>query len=293
MPVNAGPQYYLAEKKYLEAKTREEKIKALEEMIRFLPKHKGTENLLALLKKRLKKLKSQTSKKASAKPKFRIKKEGAAQVCIIGLTNSGKSSLLKALTNVNIKIADYPFTTKEPKVGMMFYGDVQLQLIEIPSTFEPEVISFLYSCDKIIALIDSTKDIEKQEKELKDLLKRRGLENKKIVWVLSKVEENQKYKNFLQVSVKNKNNLEELKKKIWSNLGLIRVYTKSPGKPKDLPALALPKGSTVRDVAKSLHKDFLKNFKFARIFNDTKFSGMKVGLEYELKDMDIVEIHTR
>lgn len=292
MPVNAGPQYYLAEKKYLEAKTREEKIKALEEMIRFLPKHKGTENLLALLKKRLKNLKSQASKKASVKPKFSIKKEGAARVCIIGLTNSGKSSLLKALTSVDIEIADYPFTTKEPKVGMMYYGDVQLQLIEIPSTFEPEAIGFLRSCDEIVALVDSTQDVEKQEKELKDLLKRKGLENKKVVWVLSKAEECKEYKDFLRVSVKNKNSLEELKEKIWSNLGLIRVYTKSPGKPKDLPALALPKGSTVKDVAECLHKDFLKNFKFARIFNGTKFSGMKVGLEYELKDMDVVEIHT-
>jgi ribosome-interacting GTPase 1 len=71
------------------------------------------------------------------------------------------------------------------------------------------------------------------------------------------------------------------------------VYTKEPGKPKAVPPIVLKPGSTVEDVAKRVHKDFLKNFKFARIFNDTKFSGQKVGLDYKLKNNDIVEIHAR
>ncbi|MCS7106260.1 MAG: TGS domain-containing protein, partial [Candidatus Aenigmarchaeota archaeon] len=119
------------------------------------------------------------------------------------------------------------------------------------------------------------------------------LTNKKILWVLNKIDANFLDLPYLKISAKEKVNLEFLKEKIWENLDLIRVYTKSPGKSKDLPALALPKGSTVKDVAKILHKDFIKNFKYARIFNNTKFSGQKVGLDYELKDFDIVEIHTR
>ena len=132
MPINAGPEYFVAEKRYLEARTRKEKIAALQEMIKALPKHKGTETLLAQLRKRLAKLKSQKSVKATTKPKFMIRKLGAAQVCILGLTNSGKSSLLKALTGVEIEIADYPYTTKIPKVAMMPFGEIQIQLIEIP-----------------------------------------------------------------------------------------------------------------------------------------------------------------
>ncbi|MGC8811983.1 MAG: GTPase [Candidatus Aenigmatarchaeota archaeon] len=293
MPINAGPEYYAAEKKYLEARTREEKIKALEEMIRVLPKHKGTSNLLAQLKHRLAKLKKEGEKKAKAKPSLAIKKEGAAQVCIIGLTNSGKSTLLKALTNAKVEIADYPFTTKKPEVGMMQYTDLQLQLVEIPSTFNPEFLTLLHTCDEILILLDATKDLKEQEQEINNLLKERNLLNKKFLWVLNKSETSDKDSQHLKISAKEKINLEILKEKIWEKLDLIRVYTKSPGKPKDLSALALPKGSTVKDVAKILHKDFLKNFKYARIFNNTKFSGQKVGLDYELKDFDVVEIHTR
>ena len=289
MPINAGPEYFLAEKKYLQAKTREEKIAALQEMIKTLPKHKGTEKQLALLRKRLAKVKSQKSVKAKSKPRFSIRKLGSAQVCILGLTNSGKSSLLKALTGKDVEIADYSYTTKEPTVGMMPFGDVQIQLIEIPSTFDSESMSLLHNCDGIVVLLDA-ENPDEQKKELTNILKQRYLMDKKILFVVNKsdLEPGSKY---IEISVKEKTGLEELKEKIWNNLDLIRVFTKSPGKPKVVPPITLRKGSSVRDVARIVHKDFLKNFKFARIFNDSKFSGSSVGLDYKLKDLDVVEIH--
>jgi len=291
MPINAGPEYFVAEKRYLEARTREEKIAALQEMIRTLPKHKGTETLLAQLRKRLAKLKSQKSVKAKSRPSFSIRKLGAAQVCILGLTNSGKSSLLKALTGKDVEIADYPYTTKKPKVGMMHFGDVQIQLIEIPSTFDSESLSILYTCDEVLILLDATGDVKKQEEEIKKVLRNKNLD-KKLLLVVNK-SDLKSVDNYLQVSAKDKTGLDELKEKIWSGLGLIRVYTKSPGKPKVIPPITLVEGSRVRDVARIVHKDFLKNFKFARIFNDSKFSGSSIGLDYKLKDLDVVEIHTK
>lgn len=292
MPVNAGAEYFAAEKKYLEARAREEKIAALEDMIRALPKHKGSEHLLSQLRHRLAKMKKETTVRATSKPRFVIKKEGAAQICVIGLTNSGKSSLLKSLTNANVEIADYPYTTKSPEVGMMDYGDVQLQLIEIPSTFDSESISLLHSCDEIIALLDANQNLDKQRKELEKILVENRLENKKTLWVVSKAD-SVRHPNYINFSAKDRTGIEELKEKVWMNLLLIRVYTKSPGKPKDFPALALPIESKVIDVAKSLHKDFIKNFKYARVFNKSKFSGQKVGLEYELRDLDVIEIHMK
>jgi ribosome-interacting GTPase 1 len=106
MPVNATQEYFLAEKKYLEARTIEDRIKYLQEMIRTLPKHKSSENQLSELRRRLAKLKKEaaTLRKVSTKPKFIIRKEGAAQVCIIGLTQSGKSTLLNSLTNANVEV---------------------------------------------------------------------------------------------------------------------------------------------------------------------------------------------
>jgi hypothetical protein len=291
MPINAGPEYYAAEKRYLEAKTREEKIRTLEEMIRFLPKHKGTSNVLAQLKKRLAKLKSQKSGKATSKPRFSIRKMGSGQVCILGLTNSGKSTLLKALTDIDIEIADYPYTTTNPKVAMMPYGDIQIQLIEIPSTFDPESLGLLYTCDEILVLIDASEDFEKQKGILQATINERKL-NKKILYVINKSDLKEIESKHIKISAKNETGLKGLKDEIWNNLDLIRIYTKSPGKPKIIPPITLPKDSTVKDVAKNVHHDFIKNFKFARIFNDTKFSGSSVGLDYKLKDLDVVEIRS-
>ncbi len=292
MPINAGPEYFLAEKRYLEAKNREEKIKALEEMIKFLPRHKGTHNVQAQLKKRLSTLKKETKAKAGSKPRFSIKKEGAGQVCIVGLTNSGKSSLLKALTNVDVEIADYPFTTKKPNVAMMQHKDVQVQLIEIPATFDSDFVSVLHTCDLILVLLDAVHDVFRQLEEITEILEKNRLEKSKLLIVVNK-NDARDVKDALSVSAKEKIGLEKLKEKIWSELGLIRVYTKSPGKPKTLPPLTLKPNSTVRDMAHKIHKDFLKNFSFARVFNSTQHSGQKVGLDYKLRDLDIVEIHTK
>jgi len=170
MPVNAPVEYFKAEEKFLSARSRDEKIKYLEEMIRLLPKHKSSENVLRNLRKKLAKLRSQQEKKAVSKPKFVIKKEGAGQVCLMGLTNSGKSTLLKQLTNVDVEIANYAYTTKEPVVGMMRYEDVQIQLIEIPSTFTNDVMSVVRNCDGIVFVLDGEKNLDEQKQRLLEIM---------------------------------------------------------------------------------------------------------------------------
>lgn len=294
MPVNAGPEYFAAEKRYSDAKTKKEKTTALEEMIRLAPKHKSSEKMLRNLRKRLSKLKKELKKevatRAKAKPKFIIRKEGAAQVCILGLTNSGKSSLLQALTNAKVEIGDYPFTTKLPTVGVMDYTGVGIQLVEIPSTFMPDVMSIVRTCDLILILLDGTGDLEGQLEELTKLLEKSGLESKRLLIVASKSDK-KRNENVLHVSATTGNGLLRLKEEIWSRLGLIRVHTKSPDAPKADKPLTLKPGSTVRDVVKEVHKTMLKDFRFARVFNKTKHSGRKVGLDYMLSDLDVVEIH--
>lgn len=294
MPVNAGPEYFGAEKRYSQARTTEEKIFALQEMIRLAPKHKSSENLLADLRKRLSKLRKELviEKKKSHKPKSVIRKEGAAQVCVIGMTNSGKSTLLNSLTNARVEIADYPYTTKEPKVGMMLYNDLQFQLIEIPSTFNSESLGLLHSCDLIVMVLDSTQNVDKQKTELMKVLKANRLDGKKIVFAKNKSKVCGLDQSIVCIDAQTRIGINELKGEIWGSLNLIKVYTKSPKKPKDIPALALEKDSTVEDLAGEIHKDFVKTFKFAKIYNSTKFSGRKVGLEYKLQDNDVVEIHT-
>ena len=263
-------------------------------MIRTSVKHKGTERLLADLRKRLSKLKRELAveRKKSHRPSFIIRKEGAARISIIGLTNSGKSTLLNSLTNTDVKVAEYPYTTKEPQVGMLLYNDLQFQLIEIPSTFNAESLNLVQSSDMIIVLLDSNQDANKQKDELMKMLKGNRLDGKKIIFVKNKSKVCGLDQSLVCIDAKSETGLEELKENIWKKLNLIKVYTKSPGKPKDVPALALEKKSTVKDLAGEIHKDFINTFKYARIFNSTKFSGRRVGLDYKLQDNDIVEIHT-
>ena len=274
MPVNAPVEYYKAEEKFRSAKSREEKIACLEEMIRLLPKHKSSENVLAQLRKKLAKLKSEKHRKVGARPSVIIKKEGAGQVCLLGLTNSGKSTLLKTLTGVDVEIADYPYTTKKPQFGMMKYEDVWVQIVEIPSTFDPGVMSVVHGTDLIIVVLDGEKNLDEQKREINDILDERKVKTKR-----------------LYVVTKKPIDLEKLKKKIWDNLGVIRVYTKTPGKNPEKKPIILKEGSTVEDVAKEVHKSFLDHFRFARVFGcSVKFNGARVGLDHVLHDKDVVEI---
>ena len=135
---NQSPQYKEAELKFLNAKTNEEKLVYLEEMIRECPKHKSSEKMLANLKTRYIKLKEkiEAAKKVSRGAKrVGIKKEGV-QVVIVGRTRSGKSELLKSLTNASPKISESEFekfTTKKPVIGMMNYSGIDIQIIENPA----------------------------------------------------------------------------------------------------------------------------------------------------------------
>ena len=85
-------------------------------------------------------------------------------------------------------------------------------------------------------------------------------------------------------------NDQKLINRIWKKLDRIRVQTRAGKKVAEKPII-LNKGATVRDVAKKIHKDFIKKFKYAKIWGPSaKFDAQQVGLEHELKDKDIVEI---
>jgi len=289
MPVNAPLEYYKAEEKFLRAKSIDEKISALEEMIRYLPKHKGSENLLALLRRRLARLKEEKKSKKKIK-KFSgpvVKKEGAAQICIIGFTNSGKSTLLKYLTKKNVEISEKPYTTKKPEIGMMNYKGIKIQVVELPSTFEGYIYGVLNNCDLILVLIDALQDIRDQKMFFETLIRERKWEDK-VVFVCTKGN----IKGCIRFEVKEES-VEELKKLIWKKLGLIRIFTKPPGKEPEKEAITFKGKVKVRDVCKKLGESFIRNFKFARVFDNSPFSGRRVGLDYKLKDGDIVEIHVK
>lgn len=301
MTTNAGPEYGHAEKKYLGAVTTEEKVAALEEMIRFAPKHKSSENMVAALRSRYSKLKKEL-KKESIKKSGRstgVKKEGDAQVTIIGFPNSGKSTLLTNLTNAKPKIAEYPFTTTKPEIGTLNLGGINVQIIEIPPlTIGPEFrewLSVAKVSEIILILATSLEELTK----ISTYLKKEHTRTKKI-FVINKIDilpesELKKFnlfKNTIKISAKNKNGLDNLRKIILENIHLMRVYTKEPGKEHTKQPIVLREGSVIEGMASKIHKDFLRKFKFAKVWGTSaKFPGQIVGLEHELKDKDIVELH--
>jgi uncharacterized protein len=302
MPINAHPDYLAAEKRYLEAQTDEERIFCLEDMIRKAPSHKGAENLRAELKLRLKKLKEKIlkAKKSGKSTKESIRK-GDMQATIIGLTNSGKSSLLNTLTNANSLVQEYLFTTTKPEIGTMFYERVNIQIIDLPSigsdNFDSGIVN---TTDTILEVVEKIEDVEKVNQAII------SSKAKKIV-VLNKsdlLSEEQKRKvnaylrskryDFVIISTRNNEGIEELKEKIFLSFDIIRVFTKQPGKEPTKTPIILKPGSTIKDVAKKISNELLKNLTEIRIWGpSSKFGNQKVGINHQLKDKDIVEFRTR
>ena len=253
-------------------------------MIRALPKHKGTEQMLSQLKRKLAKLKSMDSKKKGSKGQG-IEKTGDAQICIIGETNSGKSSLLKLLSGKGVEVSEKKFTTTEPEVAIFNYDGARIQLIELPSTFEEMHLSFLNTCDLVIALYVNITEKSK----LKEIIKRKGV-NDKTIFVRTKADIEKDTTSELAISTKTGKGVDTLKRLIWKKLKLIRVYTKANNKIESQPVI-LRETSTIKNLALEIHKDLFENFSFARVFDNSKIGCKKVGLKYKLKEGDIVEIH--
>jgi len=123
------------------ARRPEEKIEKLQEFLSLVPKHKGTENLRAQVKRKIATLRRETAEKKRKKiggggPKSFVEKEGDAQIVILGPTNVGRSSLLARLTNAKVEVSSYPYTTKEPTPGMFQHQDLQFQMVEAPALME-------------------------------------------------------------------------------------------------------------------------------------------------------------
>ena len=299
---NQSPAYQKAHGKFIMAKNDEERINALEEMIRECPKHKSSENMLANLKTRHKKLKEKiervkkTKKGASKKG---IKKE-EMQAVIVGFTNTGRSSLISLLTNADAQVSKYPFMTIFPVIGMMPYSGTKIQIIEVPA-FNSENYDkgLVNSADVVLLMIDNLSQIQQSQEILQNAAGKKIIIFNKIDLMdegeKRKIESTLKSKkyDFIMISAETRQSIEELKNKIFSSFGKIRVFTKEPGKPKSENPLILSPESIVKDVAEKILKGLSKRIKETKIWGpSSKFPGQKVGLAHILKDMDIVEFKT-
>lgn len=147
MPTNTTPEYKAAETEFRRARTPEERLACLREMLRTLPKHKGTEHLQADIRSRIKELTEELAgpRKGGARtgPPTVIRPEGAAQVALLGPPNSGKSALHDRLTGSHAEAAPYPFTTQFPVPGMLLCFDVAFQLVDLPPVSSQHPVPWL------------------------------------------------------------------------------------------------------------------------------------------------------
>jgi len=325
MPTNLPPQYFEIEKIYREAKTAQEKIAALEEMLAIMPKHKGTDHLKADLRKKIAKLTQSVDKKtATQRASMVIQKEGAAQVLVLGQPNAGKSQLVATLTKASPPVADYPFTTQTATPGMMEFENIQIQLVDTPplvaDSTQPWLPPNLTRADALLVVVDLIDDpLDQMETIARELVKMRidigivqvdeeqsaALRRKKALIIGNKIDLDEARQNYevlqelyqdtlpvMAISASKGAGLEELKLRIFQLLDIIRVYTKTPGQTPDLnDPIVLERGSTLEDAAAGVHKDFRTRLKYARIWGSGKHDGTMVKRDHILQDGDIIELH--
>lgn len=327
MPANLTPDYYKADEWFRSAQTNEEKILALEQMLSVMPKHKGTDGLKADLRRKLSKLKETAAQQQKKGGKhtdiFHVPRTGAGQVVLLGMPNSGKSSLLAALTNAKVNVADFPFATHAPAPGMVKYEDVQIQLVDMPPVTAdysaPGQVGTYRNCDIIALVIDLSQDVEEQLLVLLDFLESRKLlqddetpavDNqgnalgKKVVCLCTKADiaadgayeltkkSCDKPMPFLKVSMPTGEGLDSLTERLFKELNILRIYAKPPGKPADMnDPFTMPIGSTVQDLARAIHRELAEKLKSARLWGTGVYDGQHVHLTHTLHDKDIVELH--
>ena len=178
-PTNVTPEFDKQRQIYEDTEDLAQRIKELEKLLTMAPRHKGAERMVGDYRKKLAKLKAEFEKKREQERARRggggsdeaaIRKEGAGQVCLIGVTNCGKSALINSVTNAELTVAEYPHSTPIPTPAMMILEDVNIQLIELPGLFDGsydtgigrQSLAVARNTDCIALVIDLSQDIETQ-----------------------------------------------------------------------------------------------------------------------------------
>ncbi|MBU0983753.1 MAG: 50S ribosome-binding GTPase [candidate division Zixibacteria bacterium] len=330
MPANLPPQYYELEREYRAERDPREKLRLAQELLRMMPKHKGTDKLQADMKSKIARHRKEIAEPAKSGGAAKaaavdyIPREGAGQIVLIGPPNSGKSSLVDSLTNAKPLVADYPYATREPLAGMMTFETVQIQLIDTPpisdELYETYMSNLVRNADVVLLVVDLADEhmLDRVNLVLERLEERRVLLQpsvdvqpddprfmaKKTFICAHKAYEDEdgsrqkalaeRFPGFTIVptSIIDDDAMNALRRALFDSLAIIRVYTKHVGKPVEkIDPVILPIGGTVEEAAIEIHKDFGKKLKFAKIWGEGKFDGQRVNRDYQLTDEDIVEFH--
>ncbi|MHA1966844.1 MAG: GTPase [Candidatus Hodarchaeales archaeon] len=262
--------------------------------------------------------KRRPKKKSRQFDPFYIPKSGDGRIVLFGLSNAGKSTLMNAITNTDVKTGDYLHTTREALAGSLEYEDLKIQIIDLPGFLDfkedwvisRQIVRVARTSDAILLVIDLSMDIKRQYKFLIDQLRNAKLmenENEsssiyKLGIIATKGDLPGSKKNYellrsitsipmIPITINRPDSLNALKTYLYETLDVIRIYTKPPrGDLAKIPFIC-PSGTTIYQLAGKIHKGFLKNFRYAKIWgNSVEFPGKRVGFAHEVVDKDIVEI---
>jgi len=244
---------------------------------------------------------SRVRKKAVHRDTLAVRREGVAQIALVGPPNAGKSSLLQALSSIQIKTGDYAFTTTRPVPSVTRIHDCRVQLVEIPGLIEGAaedrgggraLLGVLRGADAMVLCHAADMPLDELA-TIRGELEAAGIEKRAIIAVTkldeadeSRVDEVARVAGLpaIGVSVLDDASLDLLRDRLWELTGLIRVWLRGE-------AQALEPGATVVDAANSVHHELAESCIGARITGPSaKFEAQRVGREHVLADGDVVEI---
>ncbi|HEY2354426.1 MAG TPA: GTPase [Gaiellaceae bacterium] len=243
---------------------------------------------------------TRTRKRTVHRDSIAVRREGAAQIALVGPPNAGKSSLLQALSDIQIRTGDYAFTTTRPVAATTRIGGVLVQLVEIPGLIEGAaedrgggraLLGVLRNADAILWCHACDRPVEDLA-TIRAEVAIAGIELPGVV-AATKCDEAPPPEHpglrVIPVSVLDEGSLDRLREELWAMTGLVRVRLRDGGDP-----VALEPPATVRDVADSIHHSLAAQCTGARVWGPSaRFEGQRVGPQHELADGDAVEVLTR
>jgi ribosome-interacting GTPase 1 len=251
---------------------------------------------------------TRTRSSAVHRDSIAVRREGAVQVALVGPPNVGKSSLLQALSEIQIRTGDYAFTTLRPVPALTRIEGVLVQLVEIPGLIEGAsedrgggraLLGVLRAADAIVYCAHAGTD-PRELAVVRDEVALAGIDRPAFV-AATRADEAPPGAvealaaalpgvDVLAVSVLDEASLDALRARIWRLTGLIRVFLRANGSIDEEP-LALHPPATVIDVADAVHHDLAAEAVGARVWGPSaRFAGQRVGREHEVRDGDVVEI---
>ena len=295
-------------KRRLIGKEGRERIRAVRELLEELPDYRN--GPYADLRKWLTSEIEETRIRSSAvhRDSIAVRREGAAQIALVGPPNVGKSSILQALSEIQIKTGDYPFTTLRPIPALTRIGGVLVQLVEIPGLLAGAsddrgggraLLGVLRSADAIVYCARPDAD-PAELRAVRAEVELAGID-KPAFLAATRADEAGKESllrlraafpdlEVIPVSVIDEASLDAFREAAWRLTGLIRVRLRSMGETNPEP-LALEPGSTVAGVADWVHHDLGAMFSGARVWGPSaRFEGQRVGRDHPVQDGDVVEI---